>query len=87
MEIQLTKTSYFESVKHQVTSDMLKEFQANVAEANMRLEQTKKQVADLLPEVKRAQEVADGKTAELNTCNSELVREGLDQGLGESSKN
>lgn len=82
--MQLGKTSYFESVKNKVTSDVLKEFQSNIAEGNKRLEQTKKQVEDLLTRVKAAQEAADGKQSELNTCTSDLVREGMDQGLGES---
>lgn len=81
-EGQLTKTSYFENVKHRVTNDVLKEVQTNIAEANIRLAQTKKQVEELLTKVKAAQEAADGKTAELNTCNSDLVREGIDEGLG-----
>lgn len=81
LEIQLTKTSYFESVKHRVTSDVLKEFQSNIAEANRRIEQTNIEVEKLLPEVKSSQEAADGKTAEMNTCNNELVRDGMDQSL------
>lgn len=75
-ELQLTKTSYFENVKHKVTSDVLKELQSNIAEANTRLEKTKKQVTELQTNVKAAQEVANGNKDELNTCSNELVREG-----------
>lgn len=88
IQIQLTKTSYFESVKHKVTTDVLKEFQSNIAEANTRLEQTTKEVEILVPEVKSSQEAADGKTAEMNTCNNELVRDGSGfGGVKDSSAN
>lgn len=73
-ELQLTKASYFDHVKHRVTSDVLKELQSNIAEAKTRLDQNKKQVEDLTTRIKAAQEAAGGKKAELNTCKDELVR-------------
>ncbi|KAG7336038.1 hypothetical protein KOW79_000731 [Hemibagrus wyckioides] len=70
--IQLISTNHFESVKNKVTSDVLNEFQSNIAEATIRLEQTKKELQELSADVKGSQEVADGKKAELKTCNSDL---------------
>lgn len=80
--LQLNKTSYFESVKHKVSSDMLKEVKTNIAEANIRLERTKKQIADLTTALKTAQEAAVVKKAEMNKCNDEMVRKGMDLGFG-----
>lgn len=84
LEIQLNKTNYFENVKNKVTNDMLKESKSNIADANTRLEQVQKRIQELTNEVKTAQQAADGTKTELNTCNNDLVRKGMDQGLGES---
>lgn len=83
--IQLISTNQFDSVKDKVTSDVLKEFQSNIAEATFRLEKTRKELQELAAEVKGSQEVADVKKNELKTCNSDLVRKQIDQGLWEPS--
>ncbi|KAB5586833.1 hypothetical protein PHYPO_G00006040 [Pangasianodon hypophthalmus] len=88
MELQLNKASYFETVKHRVTNDVLKELKSSIVEANSRLDQTKKHVEELTKNVKAAQEVADGKKAELNTCNDELkqIKAGTDAIEAERNK-
>ncbi|KAF5907707.1 nucleoprotein TPR-like, partial [Clarias magur] len=74
VERQLTKTSYFESVKHRVTVDVLKEFKANIVEANSRIDRTKKEIVDLTASIETAQVSADEKKTELNTCTEELLQ-------------
>ncbi|MCJ8728599.1 hypothetical protein PDJAM_G00006420 [Pangasius djambal] len=88
MEFQLSKASYFETVKRGVTSDVLKELKSNIAEASIRLDQTKKHVEELTKGVKEAQEAEDGKKAELNTCNNELkqIKDGIDAIEAETNK-
>lgn len=85
--LQLSKSSYFESVKHKVSSDMLKELKTNIAEANIRLEQIKKQVVDLATALKSAQGTADGKKAEMNKCNDEMNEIKTTIGALEAEKN
>lgn len=85
--LQLNKTSYFESVKHKVSSDMLKEAKTNIAEANIRLERTKKQIADLTTALKTAQEAAVVKKAEMNKCNDEMNEIKTTIGALEAEKN
>lgn len=75
VERQLTKTLYFENVKHRVTVDVLKEFKANIVEANSRIDRTKKEIVDLTAAIETAQVSADEKKTELNTCTEELVRQ------------
>lgn len=81
---EMIKNNHLESVKIQVSTDLLKEVQGNIAEATGRVAETKKQTEELTAKLKTTQEAADGKKAELNTCNNDLVREDMDKGLGES---
>ncbi|XP_047666699.1 repetitive organellar protein [Tachysurus fulvidraco] len=69
---EMTKSNHLENVKIQVSTDLLKELQGNIAEATGRVDETKKQTEELTDKVKKTQEAADGKKAELNTCNNDL---------------
>lgn len=77
LEIQLTKTNYFKNVKNKVTSDVLKETKSNIYDTNKRLIQNRKRIQELTKQIKTVQEAADWKKAELNTCNNNLVRNGM----------
>ncbi|GAA6110957.1 repetitive organellar protein [Tachysurus ichikawai] len=69
---EMIKNNHLESVKIQVSTDLLKEVQGNIAEATGRVAETKKQTEELTAKLKTTQEAADGKKAELNTCNNDL---------------
>ncbi|KAF7708599.1 uncharacterized protein zgc:174935 [Silurus meridionalis] len=87
MELQLTKTAYFENVKHRVTSDVLKEYESNISEGTKRLEEIKTDVVDLTAKVKITKEAAEGKEAELKTCTDELNELKNDVGTLQTEKN
>ncbi|KAI4877321.1 hypothetical protein NFI96_017305 [Prochilodus magdalenae] len=73
-EFKLAKHASFQNVKHRVTGDVLKEYMTHVVESSSLLDKTKKQIEDLKVEVTGAQEGADGKRAEAETCTGELKR-------------
>ncbi|TSK34833.1 hypothetical protein Baya_4441 [Bagarius yarrelli] len=86
LEFQLTKSISFENIKKKVSRDVLREFESNIAEANTRLDQTKKELDKLTIEVKTAQETASEKNTVLNTCNSDLSKINSDISALEAQK-
>lgn len=74
-ELKLAKHASFQNVKHRVTRDVLKEYTTHVVESTSLLDKTKKQIQDLGAEVATAQEAADAKKAEADTCTGDMVRE------------
>ncbi|KAK2854860.1 hypothetical protein Q7C36_006729 [Tachysurus vachellii] len=69
---EMITSNHLESVKNKVSIDLLKELQGNIAEATSRVDETKKQTEEFTEKVRTTQKAADGKKAELNTCNNDL---------------